>query len=69
MEGENRDDCGGRECYRKKPWESQEGLITAHDPSETPCRKSDRKEQDDNGCELDHSCMLSGSLQHWIVKI
>jgi hypothetical protein len=69
MESENRDDRGGREGRRKKPRESQEGLITAHDPPETPSRKSDRYEQGDNGCDLGHSGMLSGSLEQRIVKI
>ena len=69
MESENRDDRGDREGRRKKPGEPQEGLITAHDPSETPSRKSGRYEQGDDGCELGHSGMLSGSLEQRIVKI
>jgi hypothetical protein len=68
MEGENRNDRGDRESYRRKPGESKEGLIAAHDLSETPGGNSDRGEQDASGCDLGHGCMLSGSLEHWIVK-
>jgi len=69
MEGENRDDRGGREGCREKPGETPEGLITAHDPAETPNGTHDRNEQCDNGCDLGHRGMLSGSLQQRIVKI
>jgi hypothetical protein len=68
MKSEDRNDSGSRERYRQEPRKSQEGSITAYDPAEAPDLEGESEGKEDGGGELGHGHMLSGPLEHRIVK-